>query len=35
MGDGDIHVETGLGEEVWDMEQSKGGWGRRGMEYGV
>jgi hypothetical protein len=25
---GGIHVETGLGgEEVWDVEQSEGGWG--------
>ena len=23
------------GEEVWDVEQSEGGWGRQGMEYGV
>jgi hypothetical protein len=32
-----IHVETGWGgEEVWDMEQSDGGWGGgAGMEYGV
>jgi hypothetical protein len=25
--DGDIHGETGGGEEVWDVEQSEGGWG--------
>jgi hypothetical protein len=25
-GDGDIHVETGYGEEVWDVEQSEGEW---------
>jgi hypothetical protein len=23
------------GEEVWDVEQSEGGWGGRGMEYGM
>jgi hypothetical protein len=31
-------METGWsGEEVWDVEQSEGGWGggARGMEYGV
>jgi hypothetical protein len=28
VGGGDIHVETGWGgEEVWDVEQSEGGWG--------
>ena len=28
MGCGGIHVETGWGgEEVWDVEQSGGGWG--------
>jgi hypothetical protein len=31
---GDIHVETGSGEEVWDVEQYEGGWGQ-GMEYGM
>ena len=35
-GVGSIHSVTGTGEEeVWDMEQSEGGWGRLGMEYGV
>jgi hypothetical protein len=33
VGWGGIHMETGGGEEVWDVEQSEGGWG--GMEYGV
>jgi hypothetical protein len=33
---GGIHVETGCGgEEVWDVEQLKGGCGGRGMEYRV
>ena len=28
MGDGGIHIETGWGvEEMWDVEQSEGGWG--------
>jgi hypothetical protein len=32
---GDIQVEMGWGrEEVWDVEQSKGGWAGRGMDYG-
>jgi hypothetical protein len=26
-GGGETHVETGVGEEVWDVEQSEGGWG--------
>jgi hypothetical protein len=35
-GGGDIHMETGWGgEEVWDVEQLEGGWGRLGMEYGM
>jgi hypothetical protein len=30
-GGGGIHVEMGWGgEEVWDMEQSEGGWGGAG-----
>ena len=30
-----IHVKMGCGrEEVWDVEQTEGGWGW-GMEYGV
>ena len=24
---GDIHMETGGGEDVWDVEQLEGGWG--------
>jgi hypothetical protein len=24
---GDIHMETGVREEVWDVEQLKSGWG--------
>jgi hypothetical protein len=24
---GDIHVETGSREEVWDVKQLEGGWG--------
>jgi hypothetical protein len=28
-------VEAGEGEEVWDVEQSEGGWGRWVMEYSV
>jgi hypothetical protein len=29
-------METGWGdEEVWDVEQSEGGWQEQGMEYGV
>jgi hypothetical protein len=24
----DIHMETGGGEEVWDIEQSEGRWGQ-------
>jgi hypothetical protein len=36
VGAGDIHVEMGWGgEEVWDVEQSEGGWEAWGMEYGV
>ena len=32
-GDRGIHMEMGWGgEEVWDVEQSEGGWGM-GMEY--
>jgi hypothetical protein len=34
VGDGDIHVETGVGEEVWDVEQSEG-WMGRGVKYGM
>ena len=35
-GGGGIHMETGWGdEEVWDVEQSEGGWQEQGMEYGV
>jgi hypothetical protein len=37
-GGGGIHMEMGWGgEEVWDVEQSEGGWGGVGwgMEYGV
>ena len=36
-GGGGIHMEMGWGgEEVWDVEQSEGGWvGGQGMEYGV
>jgi hypothetical protein len=30
----DIHVETGGGEEVWDVEQSEGGSGG-GIKYRV
>ena len=31
MGGGGIHVEMGWsGEEVWDVEQSEGGWGGAG-----
>jgi hypothetical protein len=30
-GVGGIHIKTGSGEEVWDMEQSKGGCGRNGI----
>jgi hypothetical protein len=31
-----IHVEMGWGrEKVWGVEQSEGGWGGAGMEYGV
>jgi hypothetical protein len=26
---GDIHVETGGGEEVWNVNQSEGGWGNK------
>jgi hypothetical protein len=33
MGGEDIHVETGGGEEVWDVKQWEGGWG--GIKYGV
>ena len=29
-GDGDIHMETRGGDEVWDVEQLVGGWGRVG-----
>lgn len=36
MGVGGIHVEMGwVGEEVWDLEQSEGGWWGQRMEYGV
>jgi hypothetical protein len=31
---GDIHVERGSGEEVWDVEQSEGRLGG-GIKYGV
>jgi hypothetical protein len=34
-GGGGILVETECGEEVWNVEQSEGGWGCQGMEYGV
>ena len=30
-----IHMETGDGEEVWDVEQLKVWIGEQGMEYGV
>jgi hypothetical protein len=31
-----IPVETGWGgEEVWDVEQTEGGWRGREMEYGM
>ena len=31
-GGGSIHVEMGWGgEEVWDVEQSEGGWGKAGI----
>jgi hypothetical protein len=30
-----IHVETGVEEEVWDVEQSEGGQGGVGIKYGV
>ena len=33
MGNGVIQVETGDGEEMWDVEQSEGGWG--GVENGI
>jgi hypothetical protein len=30
---GGIHLETGwVGEEVWDVEQSEGGWGQGSSE---
>jgi hypothetical protein len=29
MGSGGIHLETGGGEEAWDVEQTEGGWGCR------
>ena len=29
------HGDSVGGEEVWDVEQSEGGWGRQEMEYGV
>jgi hypothetical protein len=32
-GGGDIHVETGGWEEVWDVQQPEGG--RGGIKYGV
>jgi hypothetical protein len=38
---GNLEVRWGLGwghpcgEEVWDVEQTEGGWGVRGVEYGV
>jgi hypothetical protein len=33
VGGGDIHVEAGWGgEEVWDVEQSEGGWEGAGNE---
>jgi hypothetical protein len=29
-------METGwVGEELWDVEQTEGGWWEQGMEYGV
>jgi hypothetical protein len=32
--DGDIHMETVDGDEVWDVEQSEGGL-EGGIKYGV
>jgi hypothetical protein len=32
VGGGDIHVETGGGEELWDVEQLEGGWGQWNMK---
>jgi hypothetical protein len=32
---GDIHIETGVGEEVWDVEQSEVEQGVGGIKYGV
>ena len=29
------HVETGGGEEVWNVEHLEGGCGGQGMEYGM
>jgi hypothetical protein len=29
----DIHVETWMWEDIWDMEQLKGGYG--GIKYGL
>jgi hypothetical protein len=33
-GGGGIQVDTGGGEEVWNVEQSKGGW-VGGLKYGI
>jgi hypothetical protein len=36
VGDGNILVEMGWGkEEVWDVEQLKGGWGGGGREWNM
>jgi hypothetical protein len=35
VGVGDIHVETGGGEVVWDVEQSEDGWGGAGIKHRV
>ena len=35
MGSGGIHMERGGGEEVWDVEQSEGGWGLVSGIWGV
>jgi hypothetical protein len=32
---GHPHGDRGCGEDVWDVEQSEGGWGEQGMEYRV
>jgi hypothetical protein len=31
----DILMETGVGEEIWDVEQLEGGHGVRGVKSGV